>query len=119
MFEFGWAQWAQIVDWLADGGLRNFILDFFQLGAFRTVVWMMIGAILARYATRLWFRFVHPNQLQQSWDDLRQARRWFALERAVWTAHRRKLRLENARLRSQNKELRAKLDHLTSGMALA
>jgi hypothetical protein len=28
MFEFGWAQWAQIVDWLADGGLRNFILDF-------------------------------------------------------------------------------------------
>jgi type I restriction enzyme M protein len=22
MFEFGWTQWAQIVDWLADGGLR-------------------------------------------------------------------------------------------------
>jgi hypothetical protein len=65
MFEFGWAQWAQVVDWLADGGLRNFILDFFQLGAFRTIVWMMIGAILARYATRLWFRFVHPRRAQR------------------------------------------------------
>ncbi|MBO0763211.1 MAG: hypothetical protein J2P50_01260 [Hyphomicrobiaceae bacterium] len=95
------------------------MLDFFQLGAFPTIVWMMIGAILARYATRLWFRFVHPNRLQQGWDDLRQARRSFALERAIFAAKRRRLCLENTQLRIENKELRARLDHLSTGMALA
>jgi hypothetical protein len=114
MSDIGW-----LADWLSSSRVNEFILDFFQLGAFKTIVWMMIGAILARYATRVWFRFVHPNQLQQSWDDLRQARRWLALERAVWTAHRRRLRAENAALRSQNKELREKLEHLTAGIALA
>ncbi len=114
MPEIGW-----IADWLVSSGVKEFVLDFLQLGAFKTIVWMMIGAILARYATRLWFRFVHPNQLQQGWDDLRQARRWLALERAVWAASRRRLRAENAALRSQNKELRERLSHLTTATALA
>jgi hypothetical protein len=114
MFELGW-----IVDGLLSSGAKEFILDFFQLGTLRTTVLMMIGAILGSYARRLWFRLVHPNHLQQSWDDLRQARRWFALEQAVRAAQRRRLRAENAALRSQNRELREKLDHLTAGMALA
>jgi hypothetical protein len=114
MFDFGW-----IADWLVTSGIRDFVLDFFQLGTLRTTVLMMIGAILGSYARCLWFRLVHPNQLRQSWDDLRQARRWFALERTVWSASRRRLRAENAELRSQNKALREKLDRLSTGMALA
>jgi hypothetical protein len=114
MFELGW-----IVDWLLSSEVKKLILDFFQLGTLRTTILMMIGAILGSYARRLWFRLVHPNQLQQGWDDLRQARRWFALERTVWAAQRRRLRAENAALRSENKALRERLDHLTAGMALA
>ena len=114
MLELGW-----IADWLVSSGVKEFILGFFQLGTLRTTVLMMIGAILGSYARRLWFRLVHPNQPRQSWDDLRQARRWFALERTVWATQRRRLRAENAELRSQNEELREKLEHLTAGMALA
>jgi hypothetical protein len=114
MVELGW-----ITDWLVSSGVRDFMLDFFQLGTLRTTVLMMIGAILGSYARRVWFRLVHPNLLQQSWDDLRQARRWLALERAMLAAQRRRLRTENAALRAQSKALREQLDRLTAGMALA
>ena len=64
MFELGW-----IADWLVSSGVKDFILDFFQLGTLRTTVLMMIGAILGSYARRLWFRLVHPRRPQTQQAD--------------------------------------------------